>query len=270
MVKQPELFAADELEAIAKALGHTTEGLTGSEIGHILRLAKLRDVDPAATKWKRLHNAFVDYQNRKRNRTAVLAFIRKAMKPTRYRGEQDQFQTMRHNLNGALSFCGLSVQEDGELASVRRAKTLTEAEQRADALRASLKRRDVHTDVLKFCKAELLTDNFFHAVLEATKSVAEKMREKTSLTDDGATLADRALGGPLPMIAINSLQTESEKSEQRGFLNLVKGVFGMFRNPVAHEARINWNMARPDAEDLLSMLSLIHRRLDASHMPSRV
>ena len=162
------------------------------------------------------------------------------------------------------------MQEDGELASVRRAKTLTEAEQRADALRASLKRRDVHPDVLKFCKAELLTDNFFHAVLEATKSVAEKMREKTSLTDDGATLADRALGGPLPMIAINLLQTESEKSEQRGFLNLVKGVFGMFRNPVAHEARINWNMARPDAEDLLSTLSLIHRRLDASHMPSRV
>ena len=104
MVKQPELFAADELEAIAKALGHTTEGLTGSEIGHILRLAKLRDVDPAAAKWKRLHNAFVDYQNRKRNRTAVLAFIRKAMKPTRYRGEQDQFETMRHNLNGAPSF----------------------------------------------------------------------------------------------------------------------------------------------------------------------
>ena len=166
------------------------------------------------------------------------------MKPTRYRGEQDQFETMRHNLNGALSFCGLSVQEDGEFASVRRAKTLTEAEQRADALRASLKRRDVHTDVLKFCKAELLTDNFFHAVLEATKSVAEKMREKTSLTDDGATLADRALGGPLPMIAINSLQTESEKSEQRGFLNLVKGVFGMFRNPVAHESLLQKQLRR--------------------------
>ena len=87
MARKPELFAADELEAIAKALGHTTEGLTGSEIGHILRLAKLRDVDPAAIKWKRLHNAFVDYQHKKRNRSAVLAFIRKAMKPTRYRGQ---------------------------------------------------------------------------------------------------------------------------------------------------------------------------------------
>ena len=270
MAEQQGIFAADELEAIAKALGDTSEGLTGSEIRHILQLAQLCDVDPAATKWKRIHNAFVDYQNRKRSRTAILAFIRKAMKPTRYRGKQDHFETMRHNLNGALSFCGLSVQEDGELISVKKAKTLTEAKQRAYALRASLKRRDVHPDVLKFCKAELLTDNFFHAVLEATKSVAEKMREKTGLTDDGSILADRALGVSPPMLAINPLQTESQKSEQRGFLNLVKGVFGMFRNPTAHEARINWNMVHADAEDLLSTLSLIHRRLDASHMPSRV
>ena len=126
MAEQQEIFAADELEAIAKALGDTSEGLTGSEIRHILQLAQLCDVDPAATKWKRIHNAFVDYQNRKRSRTAILAFIRKAMKPTRYRGKQDHFETMRHNLNGALSFCGLSVQEDGELISVKKAKTLTE------------------------------------------------------------------------------------------------------------------------------------------------
>jgi predicted DNA-binding transcriptional regulator YafY len=115
MAKQPEIFTPDELEAIAKALGDTSEGLTGSEISHILPLAKLRDIDPAATKWKRIHNAFVDYQNQKRNRAAILAFIRKAIKPTRYRGRQDHFESMRHNLNGALSFCGLSVQEDGEL-----------------------------------------------------------------------------------------------------------------------------------------------------------
>ena len=270
MAKQPEIFTQDELEAIAKALGDTSEGLTGSEISHILPLAKLRDIDPAATKWKRIHNAFVDYQNQKRNRAAILAFIRKAIKPTRYRGRQDHFESMRHNLNGALSFCGLSVQEDGDLVPVKQAKTLTESEQRADALRASLKRRDVHPDVLEYCNAELLTDNFFHAVLEATKSVAEKIREKTGLTDDGATMADRALGGSPPMLAINPLQTESERSAQSGFLNLVKGVFGMFRNPTAHEAKINWNMVRADAEDLLSTLSLIHRRLDASHMPSRV
>lgn len=71
------------------------------------------------------------------------------------------------------------------------------------------------------------------------------------------------------MLAINPRQTVSEKSEQSGFANLVRGTFGMFRNPTAHEARIHWTMSKEDAEDLLRIVSLIHRRLDASHMPPR-
>ena len=43
----------------------------------------------------------------------------------------------------------------------------------------------------------------------------------------------------------------------------------MFRNPAAHEARINWRMNKADAADLLSLALLIHRRLDNPHMPSR-
>jgi len=49
----------------------------------------------------------------------------------------------------------------------------------------------------------------------------------------------------------------------------VKGVVGMFRNPTAHELRAKRPMGRDDAEDLLSLTSLIHRRLDAAHMPPR-
>ncbi|MDQ1079676.1 uncharacterized protein (TIGR02391 family) [Pseudoroseomonas cervicalis] len=115
-----------------------------------------------------------------------------------------------------------------------------------------------------------MVDDHFHAVLEAVKSVADKMRSRTGLTDDGSLLVDRALGGAPPMLAINSLQTEDERSEQRGFANLVRGVVGMFRNPTAHAPRVHWPMTREDAEDLLSMASLIHRRLDQARMPPRV
>lgn len=31
---------------------------------------------------------------------------------------------------------------------------------------------------------------------------------------------------------------------QSGFANLIKGAFGMFRNPTAHEAHILWAMKR--------------------------
>jgi hypothetical protein len=56
-------FSQSELEAIAAALGDTSEGLTGPEIGHILASLKMSDPTPAMTKWKRLHNAFVERQS---------------------------------------------------------------------------------------------------------------------------------------------------------------------------------------------------------------
>ena len=76
-------FSQSELEAIAAALGDTSEGLTGSEIGHVLATLKIADPDPTMTKWKRLHNAFVARQNHSQNRPAILEFIRQAMKPER-------------------------------------------------------------------------------------------------------------------------------------------------------------------------------------------
>jgi uncharacterized protein (TIGR02391 family) len=176
---------------------------------------------------------------------------------------------MRLNLNKALAFAGLAVEASGELVSVERAQTLSEAERRANDLREDLGLRNVHPDVLRFCREELLAENYFHAILEAAKSVADKLRQRTGLTDDGATLVDRALAGELPLLVINSFSSETEKSEQRGFANLVKGLFGMFRNPTAHAPKIGWAVNKEDAEDVFTLLSLVHRRIDAARMPSR-
>ena len=256
------VFSQSDLEAIAKALGDTSQGLTGTEIGHILASLKMADPNPDITKWQRLYNALVVRQNYSKNRRATLEFIRQAMKPARYVKNPEKFETRRTNLNLALSFSGLAVDESGKVISITKANTLSEAAKRAEELRADLKTRGVHPDVLRFCRAELVADNYFHAVLEAAKSIADKLRSKTGLTEDGVELVDKALGGNSPLVCINSLATKSERSEQTGFATLIKGTFGMFRNPTAHEARILWNMTKEDAEDLLTLASLIHRRLD--------
>lgn len=167
-------------------------------------------------------------------------------------------------MNRALALVGIAVSESGELALVDAARTLSDAKRRAQHLRADLTTRGVHPDVLEFCREELLADDYFHAVLESVKSVLGKIRGMTGLTDDGNLLIDRALTGDPPMLAINGLSDDSEKSEHKGFVHLVRGTVGMFRNPTAHAARIHWPMQRADAEDLLSLVSLIHRRLDES------
>lgn len=261
----------EHLRAIADALGDTSEGLTGSEISHLLATCQITDTDPMLTKRHRLYNAFASDQNRRQHRRNIVQFIRVAMKPEQYVREPHRFEPMRALLNRALAFAALAVDASGALeATDEPARTLPEAEQRARELRDDLSSRGVHPDVLRFCRAELLADNYFHAVLEAVKSVADKLRTRTGLTDDGAPLVDRALAGDMPMLAINPLRTDSERSEQKGFANLLRGIFGMFRNTTAHEARINWPIAKKDAEDLLSVLSLVHRRLDKTHMPPRV
>lgn len=148
------------------------------------------------------------------------------MKPERFVRSPDRFEPMRDHLNRALAFAGVAVDATGTVATVEQARTLSEAQRRARDLRADLTTRGVHPDVLRFCCYELVADNYFHAVMEAVKSVADKLRARTGLTDDGVTLVDRTLTGDPPMLAINPLKTESEKSEQKGFANLLRGTFG--------------------------------------------
>ena len=59
-----------------------------------------------------------------------------------------------------------------------------------------------------------------------------------------------------------SWQTESEESEHKGLTNLIKGVFGMFRNTTVHAPRITWTINEQDALNCLTLVSLIHRTLD--------
>ena len=263
-------FSQSELQAIADALGETSEGLTGSEIAHTLASCKMADPSSDMTKRHRLYNAFVASQNSRQDRGAILAFVRKSMNPASYARQSERFEPMRMNLNRALAFAGLAVDASGTIIQVEKARTLSDAQRRANDLRADLELRKVHADVLRFCREELLADNYFHAILEAAKSVADKLRQRTGLSDDGGVLVDRAMGGELPLLAINSLTTDSERSEQKGFANLMKGAFGMFRNTTAHAPRITWAVNKDDAEEVFNLLSLIHKRLDAGHMPPRV
>ena len=263
-------FSRAQLEAICKVLADTSEGLTGSEIADILGQVGVADVAPAMTKWKRLFNALAQEQNRTHSGDRVLAFIRHALEPARYQGDSARLEERRDRVNVTLLlYDGLKFGEDGKFHRTTKASSLPEAEQCANRLRSKLERRGVHPDVLYYCSAEFLGNNPFHAVLEATKSVAEKIRKKTGLTGDGARLVQQALAGNSPLLRINALVADSHRSEQRGFATLLRGMFGTFRNPTAHAPRIYWQMSEEDALDLFTLASYAHRRLDDSsrHSP---
>ena len=262
MMAKPPAFSPGELESLCQILADTSHGLTGSEIGRLLAQANVRDTDPSLTKWKRLYNALAARQNQDGNGDRIFAFIRLSLDPARYVGKQTVFEGRRTAINAVLALCGYEYRADGKFGTVTAASTLPEAEARAHRLRALLSARGVHPDVIAACRAELLQHNAFHAVLEACKSVGEKLRNRANVFSDGAQLVDDALGGDPPKLRINAFTTDSEKSEQRGFTNLVKGLFGVFRNPTAHTPRTAWNMTEEDSLDLFSLASYIHRRID--------
>jgi uncharacterized protein (TIGR02391 family) len=263
-MRKPPSFSHAHLEAICLALADTATGLTGSEIGRFLAQARVQDQDSENTKWKRLYNALAVRQNADGHGDRILAFISIALAPARYAGKQSVFEGRRQAINVPLAFVGYEFLPDGRFSRVVSATTLPEAESRANRLRAALSSRGVHSEVLKFCKAELVQSNSFHAVLEATKSVATHFRAVSGLSSDGARLVDEALSGDDPILRINAFVSDSEKGEQRGFASLSKGLFGTFRNPTAHEARLTWPMSEEDALDLFTVASYCHRRLDAA------
>lgn len=255
-------FTPSTLEALCKALGDTDDGLVGSEIGQLLGQSRIVDIDPSATKWRRLYNALAAAQNAANAATPILNFVHHALAPARFAGLRQRGEDLRRAANVSLLFLGLEMRDDGKYAHARQASTLRDAEARARDLYDRLRERGVHGDVLRFCRAELLEDNYFHAVLEATKSVAQKVRDRSGLTTDGASLYQTAFGGDSPSVRVNAMRTESERGEQRGFMNLLIGMAGVFRNTAAHEARIMWAMPVEDALDLFALASYAHRRID--------
>jgi len=255
-------FTGGELEQICKILADTSFGLTGSEIAQFLRVVGVEDIGPHNTKWRRLFNALANAQNSRKTGNIVLAFIAKALQPARYIDNTALYRSTLERLNMILSFHGLEFQDDGEFHTVRKVSTLTEAERRASKLREELLNRNLHKDLLAHCRAELLQENYFHAVLEATKSIAARIRRETGLTSDGAALIDETFSGSAPLLRINSYVTETDKGEQRGFVNLAKGLFGTFRNPTAHAPKIEWDLPEEDALDLFTLASYVLRRID--------
>jgi len=256
-------FSENQLQQICRVLA---DAYSHRDLVELLRTSNIPE-NGGTPKWERALLALRAKQDIDRCGNNVAAFTQRAMDPVRFLGNPDSFRELRIKLNEVLAFCSLQLSEDGQLRQTRAAETLTDAQRMAEELQTELRRRAVHPDVQTFCRAELMEanpPNYFHAVLEAAKSIAQKIRDKTGLIGDGAPLVDSAFGLSRPLLAINFLQTQSERDEHTGFANLLKGMFGTFRNTTGHSPRIFWNVDKLDALDLLSLVSFLHRRLDGA------
>ena len=190
------------IEELSKRLGSYS---SGSQITTYLQQVGLVDVDGAnSTKWRRLYNAFAEYQNKTQNCAKILEYIELALSPSRFLNQEEMYYSiLDEEMNPLLAFVGLELGRDGRLKTRTQVATISEAQKRAKTLKEELERRKAHTAIFKYCKAELLQNNYFHAVFEATKGLMERVRKISTCSDDGTKLIEYVFSTN-PVVIINN------------------------------------------------------------------
>ena len=253
------VFNSGALENIAAAIG---DAINTRGVFELLQSLGVRSVEESS-KARTIKSSLMQEQRRTGSGDCVISFMKTALSPQRWAGKQVEFEKLRAEVNATLIFAGLEIRQDGKCARRKAAATHDEAALATSRrLLAELERRGGHAEVFKYCRKELVAEDCFNAVFEATKGLAERVRKLTGLDLDGHDLVAAALEGKDPIVKLNSRESVTERNEQRGIANLMKGAFSAFRNPSSHEPKVLWPISEADALDLLSTLSLIHRRFD--------
>lgn len=256
------VFSKAQLDSICNVLADQNDGLTGAEIGALLREKSIADPYPAVLKRHRLYEALVQQQELDGCGNNVAAFMLSALNPARYQDNEALFTRRLERLNAVLGLDGYQISADGKLKVVPSSRQSSAAQERARRLRGELVRRGVHPGVLRCCLPELLNENCYPAVYEAVRGLEQLIREKTGLNLDGAELVEQALGLRIgPLLAFNTLQSEAEHAEHQAISALIKNLVSVFKATEA-DLQSAWALGEAEAIDLLTLCSMLYRRVD--------
>lgn len=219
-----------------------------------------------------LYNCLANEINIHHSLSRVYVFLEKALNPVAFTDEtkRSKYEFLLEGVNKALLMAGLEMSKEGKLVEVVQAKTLDEVDRRVNSLKKQLYNRSIHSEVQRYCIKDYLRKDYYDAVFEAAKGLAERVRQITGLTTDGGTLFQTAFSKNDPYLFFNGLQTDSEKSEFTGLKELLEAIFHLVRNPAAHTPKVNWKVDEAKALDILTLISFAHKYLDQCHkMPGK-
>lgn len=118
---------------------------------------------------------------------------------------------------------------------------------------------DIHQEIARAAN-KLYQDGYYaNAVEAAVKALNGLVRLRSGLEFDGTTLMERAFSLSNPVLKFNALQDQSDKDEQKGFMQLFSGAVSGLRNPRAH-GFINDDAER--ALEFIAFVSLLAKLLD--------
>lgn len=276
-------LSSQELESICAILGDTYNGFTKSELKQFLANCNIAEVDDGSrnsgltytiglNKKDWLYNCFAEKINTSKSCDCVFLFVETALNPISYTSQdkREKYNYITEELNKVLLLIGLMVDSSGKIIDAPKANSLSEVDERVNHLQKKLYDRAIHYEVMKYCSSDFLRKDFFDAVFEASKGLAQRVRDITGLGTDGCSLFNTAFALNDPFLFFNSLKTDSERNEHNGLKELLSAIFHLVRNPEAHTPKINWKIDETKALDILTLISFAHKYLDECHkMPNK-
>lgn len=272
-----------QLKAVCDVLAETDMGHTKTELTQLLQQSGIEVMSDGKmsngyvykfglNKRDWLYKCLVTEINKSNSLYRVYSFFEKALNPVAFTDERsrNKYNYMLDGVNKVLLLAGIEITREGKLIEVVQAKTLDEVDRRVNSLQRNLYNRAIHSEVQKYCIRDYLQKDYYDAVFEAAKGLAERVRQITGLKTDGGTLFQTAFSKNDPYLFFNSLQTDSERSEFTGLKELMEAIFHLVRNPAAHTPKINWKVDEVKALDILTLISFAHKYLDVCHkMPGK-
>ena len=119
---------------------------------------------------------------------------------------------------------------------------------------------------LRGVSRKLFADGHYaRAVEEAFKYLNNAVKKKSGLTEkDGADLMRAAFSANSPVLKLNEFLSDTEKSEQRGYMEIFAGTMTGIRNPRAHDHELD---DQPEAAlEMLALANHLIRKLNDSFL----
>ncbi len=106
--------------------------------------------------------------------------------------------------------------------------------------------------------------NYSAAIKDSIYFLSDLIREKSGLEGDGVSLIGRVFGGKNPKLKINRLRTDSEKDEQKGIEQILRGIYQGIRNPRSHG---KWIDSEENADAIIIFIDYLLKTIDKSKSP---